>query len=355
MIIEVDYPEFQLAMPGQSRTQKALWMRRRASLDIAAYRVIDVVRAVKYKREGDQFQTELFRIGSRHFKMAEHRSPRGDGRKAGDAKTMAAYSLCEGAWSWFTKNVPINTSIVPEMSNSSSALANMLHDLPVYGDVAFRNPDERLRADFESHMAGVVAGLVTIDGNLFEPCGEPVYVVTGYGSHTVIEISTAEELPDSATAVFALGCYSEAEAFARTFAHKNGLRYGEIVRDVAEGAGAIRDDAEVRTLSHAARIAVSRFEDTYAGFHLQRENVLRLMQSVPLEDIAIYRRLKELSQTTDNADVYADRLFETLSDAENSTHSAAVFTDQRRFPLADILSLWEDRPISVPGHRAPAP
>jgi hypothetical protein len=354
MMIEVDYPEFQLAIPGQSRTPKAIWMRRRAKLDIPAYSEADVVRAVKFKHDKNQFQTEIFRIGSRHYKIVEQWQP-GSGPKAGDAISMAPYSLCEGAWAWFEKNVSINIDKVPEMSHSSSALANMLHDLPVYGEVAYRKPDEQMRAGYEAHVAGVQAGLVTINGYLFEPCGEPVYAVVGYGSHTVIEVTTDEEMPTSTIAVFAIGRYEEAAVFARTVTENKGLTYGEIIHDVVEGAEAIRDDAEIRTMRNAAHMAVSRFKDTHAGYYLQREQVDKLLDAVPLEDIAIYRRLRELLQDTDTSEKYADQLFGTLSAARNSAVSAAVFTDHDRFPLDEVLSLWEDRPISLPGHRAPTP
>jgi hypothetical protein len=356
MIIEVDIPEFQLAIPGQSRTPKALWMRRTARLDIPTYSQNDVVRAVKFKHDKNKYQTEIFRIGSKHYKIAEQWSPGAGGPKAGDAKTMATYSLCQGAWTWFEKNVSIDTDKVPEMTHTATALLNMLADLPIYGEVTYRKPDEQLRANYEAHMAGIQADLVTINGYLFEPCGEPVYVVVGYGSHTVIDVTTEEKLPTSTVAVFSIGRYAEAEAFARMLAETKGLTtYGEIIHDVVEEASSLRDDAEIRTMRNAAQMAASRFKDTHAGFYLQREHVDKLLDAVPLDDIAIYRRLKELLQVTDISEEYADELFNTLSAARDSRFSAEVFTDRNRFPLDDILTLWEDRPISVPGHRGVAP
>lgn len=355
MMIEVDYPEFQLAIPGQSRTPKALWMRRKAKLDIPAYSGNDVVRVVKYKHDKDKFQTEIFRIGSRHYKIAEQWQP-GSGPKSGDAVSMAPYSLCDGAWAWFEKNVSIDIDKVPEMTHMASALANKLHELPVYGEVAYRKPDEQLRADYEAHMAGVVAGMVTINGYLFVPCGEPVYAVVGLGSHTVIDVTTDEELPTSTVAAFSVGRYAEAEAFARAVAEKKGtMTFGEIIHDVVDGARSLTDDAEVRTLRNAARMAAYRFEDTYVGSYLQRDHVQRLLQMVPLEDIAIYRRLRELLQTTETSDEYADDLFHALSAARDSASSAVIFTDRNQFPLDEVLSLWEDRPISLMGHRAVTP
>jgi hypothetical protein len=353
MIIEVDYPEFQLAVPGQSRTSKALWMRRKAQLDIPAYSGNDVLRAVKFKHDKDKYQTEIFRIGSRHYKIAEQWQP-GSGPKAGDAMSMAPYCLCEGAWAWFEKNVSIDIDKVPEMTHMASALASMLHELPVYGEVAYRKPDEQLRADYEAHMAGVVAGMVTINGYLFVPCGEPVYAVVGLGSHTVIDVTTEEELPTSTVAAFSVGRYAEAEAFARALSEKRGTTtYAEIIHDIVEGASSLRDDAEIRTLRNAALVAVSRFKDTHAGYYLQRDRVDDLLDTVPLEDIAIYRRLSKLLQDTDTSEKYADALFNTLVSARDSEVSAKVFTDRNLFPLDEVLSLWEDRPISLPGHSVP--
>ncbi|MCS4088883.1 hypothetical protein [Rhizobium sp. BK176] len=352
MIIEVDIPEFQLAIPGQSRTPKALWMRRAGKLDIPAYSGNDVVRAVKFKHDKNKFQTEIFRIGSRHYKIAEQWSP--SGPKAGDARTMAHHCLCEGAWAWFVKNVPITTEKVPQITHSASGLTNKLRALPIYGDVAYRSPDELLRADYEAHMAGVQAGLVTINGYLFEPCGEPVYVVVGYGSHTVIDVTTDEELPTSSIAAFPLGRYEDAEAFAKSITDR-GLTYGEIIHDVVEGAGSLRDDAEVRTLRNAAQIAAARFKDAYAGTNLLRDHVYELLDAVPLEDIAIYRRIRKLLETTEKTEEYADDLFNALSSARDSSFSASVFTDGNLFPLDEILALWEDRPIVLPGHHIATP
>lgn len=350
MIVDVTHPEFHLAVPGQSRTPKAVWMRRQAAIDIPNHQSSELTLAVKYKHASQKYVTEIFRIGTQYFRIAEFSPGFGAAARTGTAAETASSALCHGAWSWFKKNVSIDTPRYPEINYDATSLVIHLRDLPVFGNLKLSKQDDDLRRDFEDHMEMVRAGLVTIDGYLFVPCQEPVYAVTGYGSATLIEVCVTERLPNSAIAAFPIGKYAEAVDFAKAVTQGRDLRYGEAIGDVTDCGEAIHDDTEIRSLRNAASLAASRFESVYAGPYAASYQAATLLQTVPLEDIALYRRLKELSEVAEYTEEYADNLFPALEEARTSRYSASVFTDSNQFPLAEVLSLWENRPITLPGH-----
>jgi hypothetical protein len=348
MTLIVDHPEFHLAVPGQSRTQKAVWTRREVAMDIPRHRSADLVLALKYKHTAQQFVTEIYRIGTQHFRIAEFKFADTPAAIAGNATEMTSSALCRGAWEWFKKNVSIATPCHPDISYAVSSLVKELSDLPVFGELKLTKQDEDLRRNYENHMEMVRAGLLVIDGYLFEPCSEPVYVVTGYGSATVIEVRIEDRLPNSSIAVFPLGRYEDAIKFAQTMTQGRGLQYGEIISGVIDCGSAIQDNTEIASLRNAASVAAARFESVHAGSYAASYQALALLQTVPLEDIALYRNLKRLSEGNEISEETADHLFNALDEARNSAYGAQVFTDSNRFPLAEVLSLWEDRPISLP-------
>ncbi|MCV9964562.1 hypothetical protein OIU34_21980 [Pararhizobium sp. BT-229] len=351
MNVEVTHPEFSLAAPGQSRNQKAVWMQRRAAIDIPGHEAADLVRALKFKHTANKFVTEFFRIGTQHYRIAEYRPAHGEDPRAGSAEDMASAALCHGAWSWFEKNVSIDIPLASDMFRMAPSLVQHLGSLPTYGELKLSKQDDGLRAAYENHMELVRAGLITIDGYLFEPCGEPVYIVKSYGHATAVDVCIDEEVPENTIGVFPLGRHGDAVEFAWSLVdHRRFSGCAAFIDDVVDCGLPLRDDHEVRAMRSAARVAAKVFEATYAGLYTGSHWASKLLDEVPLEDISIYRRLKKLSQATEISSDYPEELFEALEEAKHSPYSSQTFTSHGQFPLAEVLNLWENRPISLSGH-----
>lgn len=354
--MEITYPEFSLAVPGQSRNQKAVWMRRQATVDIPGHQADNIVRALKFKHRANKYLTEYFRIGAQHYRIAEYSLVSGDDPVAGPASRLASATLCHGAWSWFEKNVSIDTPLFPlDMFRMANSLVHRLETLPEFGELKLSKQNDELRADYENHMDRVLSGLVTIDGYLFEPCGEPVYTVKAYGHATAVDVCIDEEVPDGTIGVFPLGRYEDAVEFARSLVYQQTFAgYTVFIDDVVDCGLPLRDDHEVRAMRSAARGAAKTFEATYAGLYTGPHWASKLLDEVPLEDIAIYRSLKKLSQATDIASYYQDELFSALEAANHSEYSKNTFNSNGGFPLTEVLNLFENRPISLSGHQGNA-
>lgn len=71
--------------------------------------------------------------------------------------------------------------------------------------------------------------------------------------------------------------------------------------------------------------------------------------------IAIYRRLKKFAQDADIKSDSQDEFFDALEAAKRSPYSSDTFTANGGFPLADVLNLFENRPISFSGHQGTDP
>jgi hypothetical protein len=264
---------------------------------------------------------------------------------------VGEFMLCKAAWKWVEKSIPIDTPLTNGLPYfSGDALFRILGSLPETGTLKLSNIDEELRDSYLKHMGEFAAGLISLDGYAYTPCSEPVYVVTGYGSVTVVEVQTEETLPEGSIAVFPLGACGEAVQFAAAISEQNGLRYGQILSDIYDSGDPIRTDYDARSLRQAAIVTARRFETLHTPYSPSQDDVRHLLNELPIEDIILYRSLKNIVKIIDLNDEISNRTFSLLEQALQSSTSSQLFTDRGLFPLKSVLDLWENRPVSIPGN-----
>jgi hypothetical protein len=257
---------------------------------------------------------------------------------------------------WKSANIEGDVKEHPVTINNPTSwgsVARTIKNLDPLRQIVVKDENPETRRSFQTHIETILSNLLIVDGTLFEGCAEPVYVVHSFPGHTVIRVETEENATYSRTAIFPLGKFDEARAFAAENTPEDEI-YTDNISELEDCGQSIGNDTELRSLVAAARSArdhyVQKYTNTYAP------NVMALIEDVPISSITLYRKLSAIVRQYDaigHAD--ADEVAQTLRDAA-ADPLASVFTDGGRLPLEAVADLWDDRAVHIPiGVASPRP
>lgn len=355
----MDIPSLAVAIPAGARTRKAIWSKREVDIELPEFSG-DVTEALSFRANADAERTTVYRVEDAHYRRSEFRKSafdRNPSTNFRDERELLHKLIMQEATTKASLN--IGPDIKPYPDNAwPTRIEELWSRLPRVGQTDFRDEDEETGVAFKSHMDRMIDNFVLIDGMLHERCHEPTYAVVALGGTAVSVRASLDTMPshyESVVALFPLGRLDHAISFARLVAEETGAMYGETQVDMEDCGECLVDDAAERTLVLTARSAVKCVKDHYAPDFGGNPMASTLLNDVPLEDIRLYRNLRDSVEAYDKGEYFnPEEIAFSLREATNSRR-AAMFSGNSRVPLAAIADLWDDRPVAAPTARFPSP
>lgn len=353
MRLKIDLPCLHVAIPEGSRVRKAVWTREATSLDIPEHDSGDIVSAVSYRQAPADPVTTIFRIDDVHYRPAkinQDNSPFQDRQAAGepDWARKVKKIIVANAREWARINLDENMKPFPEDAHPSR-IEGLLSRLYRTDELQMKDIDQESTASFQNQISSIANGFALIDGDLYERCAEPTYAVSIYGAVSTVQVMATRwpELKKTTVALFPIGKFEEAVAFARDTYGTPEIAFAGAVADLNDCGECLSDDTHERSLVIAARNAVTGFEEHFAADYVPKSRTKELLHETDLEDLSLHRYITKSLHGYDNAGYFnLDELSFSLRQAANGA-SKAIFSWNGRFPLEQVADLWDDRPISV--------
>ena len=349
----VEVPRMVVAVPAGSRTRKLVWSRAPITIVPANERTGDIRVAMSYRADDGAATSSVYRVDDEHYRQVDRRSLKtwygADGvhNAANIARNMREVLLRE-AGDWVSRNLTGEIKSHPDAMTHNN-IHNVLNRLPLTSDTSVKDIDVEQTEAYAEHMRRIAEGFLVVGHDLYERCAEPTYAVVRLGSVITVRVCT-DEIPETHSgtlALFPIGSFDEAAAFALATAEPRGGTYGETVTDMRDCGECVRNDAETRSMIMAARNAVGHFQREYTADYSTAAAKWRLLNETNLDDIHCYRMLmKYVEDYEKDGDIAFDGLSLYLRRAA-TCGSSAVFTNSSTLPLEAISDMWDDRPISV--------
>jgi alkylated DNA nucleotide flippase Atl1 len=357
MKLSVDIPYLAVGIPKGSRKTKCVWMLQNIEFDIPVYTDNEIMTAVEWtQRDGHTDQKKVYRVGEVHFE--ERHVPyhiRGDRERATLMADIGNFitDMARGfAADWKLKNLGFNFEEFPVELRTPATVAelkSLMSSLAHSVDVRLQSEDAAIGEAFRAAMGDFLAGMIIVDGVLYRECPEPVYAVHSFPGGTVIRIETSEWNGKNHIGLFPIGSYEEAREFAIANT-RDGENYTDNLGDHFDCGVPLRSDTEYLSVILAARDVRNNYVSKYSsrwGDCAAASNVMELINEVPLESIATYRKVQALVGEYEKGNpVDADIVAEALRQAATDP-LAHVFTDDGRIPLMAIADLWDGRDVSL--------